>query len=105
MKYPKIGICDFTITNSTMHYAHCSTKVIPPEVIVKFTKLKKTDEGRVNSDHNPVKSTFDIEIRNSTAKVIQGVQRIPNTDTGYLVQKGYKKPDEPENAKSSSKIS
>ena len=66
MKYPKIGIHDFTIKNSTMHHAHCSTEVISPEAVEKFAKLKKIDQGRVNSDHNLVKSEFDIEIRNSS---------------------------------------
>lgn len=60
MRYPKIGICDFTITNSTMHQTHETTKAIKPDVIKKYIKTKSSDRGKVNSDHNPVKLTFNI---------------------------------------------
>ena len=82
-----------------MHNAHCSTRVIQPDMIRNFTKLNNTEKGKVNSDHNPVKSTFNIKVRKSTAKPIQGVQRIPNTETGYLIRRGYKEADEPEKCK------
>jgi hypothetical protein len=44
MKYPKIGVRDFTITNSTMHHAHFSARVIQPDMIKKYIKLIKSQK-------------------------------------------------------------